>query len=109
MRPTIPQLLGIGTAYTPASGLTIPRAALIAGGLANPDTANAEQLFATIVINAHTFLQTQTADETLTVTSDLDSNDPSFRNGLNKKLDRYSVSMYSPSGIVTGADPDNLA
>lgn len=108
MRPTIPELLGTGTAYSPASGLTIPRAALIASGLANPDTANAEQLFAAIVINAHGWLANQT-DETINITSDVDSNDPFFRNNVNKKLDRYAISMYSPSGIVAGADPDNLA
>jgi len=94
MQPTLVNLLGTSANNNVAgSKIEISYAALIAAGLASPATASATQIFGAILINAHSWLSTNT-DQAVNLTSTVSKSSPYTRNSVNKTLYNYQMGVF---------------
>jgi len=105
---TIPEIFGTGSvrlasaAAAPSAGLFIPDSALITAGLTSPSTANAEGLFAAIILGARTPLnQTDFAtnfDQSIYATTGFSSF--TTRNSISLRVDQVT---YNFAKVDSGA------
>jgi len=103
---TFAQLFGTGTTVAADGTITIPGSVLTSGGVASVSTVTSAQALTVLLKNASSATAALT-DESYPVEIDAQPFTSSFRAGTNKRLDTYTVNIYS-TYVSSPLDPDSV-